>query len=158
MKLLFIAPFIAALIAASGCKETPVRDTEAEIVETVQENKEENNMKIYIGDKEFTATLADNSSVEALKGLMADKPLTLVMSDYAGMEKGADIDVSLPRNDEHIDAKPGDIILYQGRTLVIYYDTNSWSLTPIGKIHNVNENELRKALGKGNVKVTFSLE
>lgn len=55
------------------------------------------------------------------------------MSDYAGMEKGADLGVTLPQNNQQMNTTAGDIILYQGRTLVIYYDTNSWSLTTIGK-------------------------
>lgn len=115
-------------------------------------------MKIQIGDTVFTATLAENSSVDALKELMADGPLTLNMSDYANMEKGADLGVKLPQNNEQMNTRAGDIILYQGRTFVIYYDTNSWSLTPIGKIDNVDEEELRAALGTGDVTVTFSLE
>lgn len=57
-------------------------------------------MKIQIGDTTFTATLADNSSVDALKELMADGPLTLNMSDYVNMEKGADLRVTLPQNNE----------------------------------------------------------
>lgn len=113
-------------------------------------------MKIQIGDTTFTAALAENSSVDALKALMADGPLTLHMSDFANMEKGADLGVTLPQNNEDMDTGAGDIILYQGRTLVIYYDTNSWSLTPIGKIENPEG--LREALGTGDVTVTFSLE
>ncbi len=115
-------------------------------------------MKIQVGDTIFTATLAENSSVDALKELMADGPLTLNMSDYAGMEKGADLGVTLPQNNEQMNAQAGDIILYQGRTFVIYYDTNSWSLTPIGKIDNVDAESLRAALGDGDVTVTLSLE
>ncbi len=115
-------------------------------------------MKIQIGETTFTATLADNSSVDALKELMTDEPLTLNMSDYANMEKGADLGVTLPQNNEQMNTQAGDIILYQGRTFVIYYDTNSWSLTPIGKIDNVDVEELRKVLGTGDVTVTLSLE
>ena len=115
-------------------------------------------MKIEIGETTFTATLADNSSVDALKELMTDEPLTLNMSDYANMEKGADLGVTLPQNNEQMNTQAGDIILYQGRTFVIYYDTNSWSLTPIGKIDNVDADELRKVLGTGDVTVTLSLE
>ncbi len=114
-------------------------------------------LKVQAGDSVFTATLADNSSVDALKELMADGPLTLHMSDYANMEKGADLGVDLPENNEPMDTRAGDIILYQGRTLAIYYDTNNWSLTPIGKIDDVDEEELRAALGDGDVTVTFSL-
>ena len=159
MKLLFLAPFIAALVTAQGCREENITEktVTAAAEQTVQESKEEAVMKINIGGREFTAKLSDNSSVKALKELMKEGPLTLEMSDYANMEKGAELSTSLPQNNVPMNTVPGDIILYQGRTLVIYYDTNSWSLTPIGKIENVSADELRKILGKGNVTVTFSI-
>lgn len=141
--------------------ETGELQTEIPPIESTQEHTEqeaEMKMKLQIGDTAFTATLAKNSSVDALKELMADGPLTLNMSDYAGMEKGADLGVTLPQNNEHMNTQPGDLILYQGRTFVIYYDTNSWSLTPIGKIDNVDAESLRAALGDGDVTVTLSLE
>ncbi|MBD5527438.1 MAG: hypothetical protein HDR02_03390 [Lachnospiraceae bacterium] len=115
-------------------------------------------MKVQVGDTIFTATLAENSSVDALKELMADGSLTLNMSDYANMEKGADLGTTLPQNNEQMNTQAGDIILYQGRTFVIYYDTNSWSLTPIAKIDNVDAKELKEALGTGDVTVTLSIE
>ncbi len=115
-------------------------------------------LHIQVGETVFTATLAENSSVEALKKLMADGPLTLPMSDYANMEKGGDLGVTLPQNNEQMQTGPGDVILYQGRTLVIYYDTNAWSLTPIGKVDNVDADALRAALGDGDVTVTLWLE
>lgn len=129
--------------------------------ETAQETAEQETaekMKIQVGDTVFTVTLAENSSVDALKELMEDGPLTLEMSDYAGMEKGADLGVSLPQNNVQMNTQAGDVILYQGRTFVIYYDTNSWSLTPIGKIDNVDAEKLKEALGTGDVTVTLSLE
>ena len=115
-------------------------------------------LKIEIGQETFTATLANNSSVDALKELLKDGPLTLKMSDYAGMEKGADLGVTLPQNNQQMNTTAGDIILYQGRTLVIYYDTNSWSLTTIGKINDLDEVLLKETLGSGDVTVTFSLQ
>ena len=136
--------------------------TEIQSAETTGENAQqeetEMKMKVQVGETIFTATLAENSSVDALKELMADDPLTLNMSDYANMEKGADLGVALPQNNEQMHTQAGDIILYQGRTFVIYYDTNSWSLTPIGKIDNVDAEELREALGTGDVTVTLSIE
>lgn len=130
----------------------------AETEENTGQEATEMKMKIQVGDVTFTATLADNSSADALKELMADGPLTLNMSDYANMEKGADLGVTLPQNNEQMNTQAGDIILYQGRTFVIYYDTNSWSLTPIGKIDNVSAKELREALGAGDITVILSLE
>jgi len=125
--------------------------------ENAEQEETDMKLKIQVGDTIFTATLAENSSVDALKELMADGPLTLNMSDYANMEKGADLGTTLPQNNEQMNTQPGDIILYQGRTFVIYYGTNSWSLTPIGKIDNVDAESLRAALGTGDVTVTLSI-
>ena len=105
----------------------------------------------------FTATLAENSSAEALKALLAEGDLTIEMSDYGNMEKVGPIGQSLPRNDEHITTSPGDLILYQGSNLVIYYATNTYTFTRLGRIDNVEEDELRTALGEGSVTVTLSL-
>ncbi len=140
----------------AGAVQTEIQPTESTKAGTEQEATEMK-MKIQVGDTTFTATLAENSSVDALKELMADGPLTLNMSDYANMEKGADLGVALPQNNEQMNTQAGDIILYQGRTLVIYYDTNSWSLTPIGKIDDVDAESLRRALGAGDVTVVLSL-
>ena len=122
------------------------------------EQRKEEKMKIQIGDAIFIASLVDNSSVDALKELMRDGPLTLHMSDYAGIEKGADLGVSLPENNMQMNTQAGDIILYQGRMLVIYYDKNAWSLTPIGNIDSVNAKELKAALETGDVIVTLTIE
>ncbi len=142
--------------------ETEEVQTEIQQAESAEESTEqevtEMKMKIQVGDTDFTATLAENSSVDAFRELLADGPLTLTMSDYANMEKGADLGVTLPQNNEQMNTQAGDIILYQGRIFVIYYDTNSWSLTPIGKIDNVDEESLKAALGDGDVTVTLSLE
>lgn len=127
--------------------------TEAEASET-----EENRMKITVGDTTFTASLADNSSTEALLELLQEGPLTIAMSDYGKMEKVGPIGQSLPENNEQITTEAGDIILYQGNSLVIYYDTNSWNFTRIGKINGVTQQELKDVLGSGNVTVIFELE
>lgn len=126
--------------------------------ENETEQMEDDTMKITAGDTTFTATLADSSSVEALKELLAEGSLTIDMSDYGNMEKVGSIGTSLPRNDEQITTGAGDIILYQGNSLVIYYDTNSWNFTRIGKIDGVTREDLLDAFGEGSVTVTFSLE
>ena len=115
-------------------------------------------MKITVGDKILTAVLADNSSVDALKEILASGPLTIDMNDYGTMEKVGPIGQSLPTNDEQIITVPGDIILYMGNSLVIYYDTNSWNFTRLGKIQDITQEELKEILGADNVTVTFSLE
>lgn len=143
---------------SSDTESEGTKEPETETVLNAQQEETEMKMKIQVGDSTFTATLAENSSVDALKELMADGPLTLNMSDYANMEKSADLGVTLPQNNEQMNTQAGDMILYQGRTFAIYYDTNSWSLTPIGKIDNVDAEELKEVLGTGDVTVTLSLD
>ena len=143
-------------------KEENTENTEGTSVsvnesETVEE-MEENTMKIQIGDTVFTAILEDNSSAEALKELLMEGPLTIDMSDSGNMEKVGPIGTSLPTNDEHISTVAGDIILYQGNSLVIYYNTNTWNFTRLGKINGVTQSELMEVLGDGNVTVTLTLE
>jgi len=120
-------------------------------------NEEEIEMFMQIGDRVLTVQMVDNSSVEALLALLADGPLTLEMGDYAGMEKNAALPQALPENNEPMDTVPGDVILFQGQTFVIYYSTNSWSLTPLGRVRDVAAEELRALLGDGDVSVTLSL-
>lgn len=101
--------------------------------------------------------LADNSSAQAFAELLREGRLTIEMSDYGSMEKVGPIGQTLPANNEPITTEPGDIILYQANSLVIYYDTNSWNFTRIGKIRDVTQKELLDALGSGDVSVTFAL-
>lgn len=147
----------AAVYSETGAKDI-ASDTEKTDTENETDKNEGNTMKITVGDITFTAALADNSSAEALKELLAEGPLTIDMSDYGNMEKVGPIGTSLPKNDEQITTGAGDIILYQGNSLVIYYDTNSWNFTRIGKIDGVTREELLDAFGEGNATVTFSLE
>ena len=123
------------------------------------ENEKENSnmLTIRIGDRTLTADLENNSSAEALKELLSKGSLTLNMSDYGGMEKTAALPEKLPQNNESINTDAGDLILYQGNVITIYYDTNSWSLTRLGKINNITKSELQEILGNGDVSVTFSL-
>ena len=117
-------------------------------------------MYIQIGGTVWTASLEDNPSVTAWKRLLAKGPLTVDMRDYGGFEKVGSIGADLTQSSRQITAKPGDIILYQGSSVTIYYDENTWDFTLLGHIDGVTETKLRAVLkaGGGNVPVTFSLE
>ena len=106
----------------------------------------------------LTATLYDNSSSRALVDLLQKGELTIEMHDYGNFEKVGSLPSSLPRNDTQISTEPGDIILYQGNQITIYYDTNSWNFTLLGKIDGITKAELKKILGKGNVTVVLSIQ
>lgn len=109
------------------------------------------------GDATLTATLADNSSASALIELLKAGPVTVNMHDYADMEKVGSLPVSLPRNDTYFTTGPGDLVLYLGNRFVIYYDTNYYDFTRLGKIDgNFTGPQLKSILGNGDVTVTLS--
>lgn len=114
---------------------------------------------IKVGEStELTATLADNSSASALMGLLANGPVTVDMHDYANMEKVGSLPESLPSNDTYFTTGPGDLVLYLGNQFVIYYDTNSYNFTRLGKINgNYTGAQLKSILGNGNGNVTVTL-
>ncbi len=115
------------------------------------------------GKSELTATLADNSSATAFYELLKKGPLTVDMHDYGNFEKVGSLGTSLPRNDTQITTTAGDIILYQGNQITIYYDTNSWNFTQLGKVVStsstttITQAELKKILGKGDVTAVFEI-
>lgn len=135
--------------SCSGEDNNPISDDE--------NDKNSNSMILTIGNTTLTATLADNSSVDALVEDLKNGPISVDMRDYGNMEKVGDLGKSYPRNDVSITTEPGDIILYQGNALVIYYKPNSWSFTRLGKIDDITQQELKDILGSGDVTVTLSL-
>ena len=121
-----------------------------------ESSQEEPALKISVGDYELSATFEDNSSAGEFRDLLAQGPLTIEMEDYGGFEKVGPLGTSLTRNDTQITTEPGDVILYQGNQITIYYGTNSWSFTRLARIDDPAG--LQEKLGDGTVSVTFSLE
>ena len=103
----------------------------------------------------FPATFADNQGAEALADLLTDGPLTLSLEDYGGFEKVGSLGQSLPTSNTHISTQSGDIVLYQGNQIVLFYGSNAWSYTPLGQVTDLTG--WQEALGHGGDTVTFSL-
>lgn len=122
-------------------------------------NMEENkvtNMNVQVGDMVFSATLEENEAVSALVEMMRESPVVIQMSDYSGFEKVGPLGTELPANNSQTTTQAGDIVLYNGNQIVIFYGSNSWSYTRLGHIDNLTGWE--DALGSGDVTVTLSLE
>ena len=165
MKKLFA--FIATLLLFAACSSDAASSVKPTQLETQTPKSSANSsaqteapvkLKIHVNDTTFTATLEENSSAKAFAEFLAQGDMTLDMHDYGSFEKVADLPRSFPRNDKQIDTDAGDIILYQGNSITIYYDKNSWNFTRLARIDNVNKKRLQQILGKGNVKATFSME
>ena len=113
----------------------------------------------YIGEDVITIKPAENTSAEAFLELLRKGDLTIEMHDYGNFEKVGSIGSTLPRNDEPITTEPGDVILYLGTEITIYYDVNRWDFTRLGKVQNVSRDTLRTILRAGgeNISTRFSL-
>ena len=112
----------------------------------------------HVNGKVLKILAAENSSADAFLDLLKSGDVPVEMHDYGSFEKVGPLWTTLPRNDEQITTEPGDVILYQGDQITIYYDdVNNWSFTRLGKVQDLSQAELKDILGSGNVTVTFSL-
>lgn len=112
-------------------------------------------INVQVGSGTFTATLAENAAVDALVEMMKSGPVVIQMSDYAGFEKVGALGTSLPTSNSQTTTQAGDIVLYNGNQIVIFYGSNSWSYTRLGKIDDLSG--WAEALGSEDVQVTFSI-
>ena len=148
---------------SDAAAQEAVRRQEGEL--TADDNEPENeekaggqkNMKmnVQVGDYSFTAALEDNAAVEELADMMKEGPFTIQMDDYSGFEKVGPLGRSLTTSNSQTTTSAGDIVLYNGNNIVMFYGSNSWSYTRIGKIDNLADWE--KALGSGSITAVFTL-
>lgn len=127
------------------------------IVFSIMAVKAQNTITITANGQTRTATLADTQAASELAALLADGPITVNMSDYGGFEKVGDLPKTFTTTNRQITTEPGDIMLYQGRSIVIFYGSNSWSYTPLGKIEDATAADIRGFLSGSNIAVTLSL-
>ena len=114
-------------------------------------------VKVKINDEIFDVELENNSATEELIKELKKENITVNASEYGGFEKVGDLGFSLPTSDENIGTNPGDIVLYQGDKISLFYGSHSWSYTKLGKIDNVDPDQLREILGSGDATLEFSL-
>lgn len=157
------AVMLCIVFAGCGSTNTPPAESTASN-SGIEDNKDdgttlpqEDIMYIIIGEHTLPVKLADNSSAAALRELLKQGDITVDAHDYGNFEKVGSLGTELPTNDEQITTEPGDVILYQGNQITVYYDTNSWSFTRLGKVQGVSADELKAILGEGDVRMVLSL-
>lgn len=116
---------------------------------------EQNTFYVSVGGTTFAADFADTAGAQGLQELLADGPVSISMRDYGSFEKVGALGKALPSSDNSITTQAGDIILYQGDQIVLFYGSNSWSYTRLGRVRDLTG--WAEALGHGNMTVTFSL-
>ncbi len=123
------------------------------------DNEQQNlTMNLKLNNNTITVKLADNAATKALVERLKGGAVTYNAHDYGGFEKVGSLGFSLPSNDTYITTEPGDIMLYTSNQLCIFFDSNSWEYTPIGKIEGLSAQQLKDAFGTGEVSITLSLD
>ena len=112
-------------------------------------------LQMMIDDTVVQVEWENNDSVQALRELCVNQPLTIQMSMYGGFEQVGSLGTSLPRNDVQTTTQAGDIVLYSGSNIVIFYGSNSWSYTRLGHIEGLSSDRLTELLSGGDVMITL---
>lgn len=145
MKRLIMALLMSTLLL-SGCINKNNKDNQSE--DDITDNiPEEEIMKLEIDENVLDVSWNNNASITALNEM---KPLTINMHLYGGFEQVGSIGKSIVSDDKEITTKPGDIVLYSGNQIVVFFGTNTWSYTKLGHI-NLSDSELNTLLNKSNV-------
>lgn len=143
-KMISMLLMLALLCAGIGMAETG-NEQEAEA------------MKLWIGETAVQVAWEDNDAVRALRELVAEQPLTIEMSMYGGFEQVGSIGTDLPRNDAQTTTRAGDIVLYAGDQMVIFYGSNSWAYTRLGRVTDKTDEEMAELLSGGDVTITVGM-
>ena len=138
---------------------TQTSQIEADVTPTfAEENTTMDKMYITIGGQTQLVTLVDNDATRELVAALQSAPITVTLNDN-NFEIWGSLGRSLTTKNEQMTAQPGDVVLYSGQYICIFYDTNSWSYTRLGKIDGLSGSQLRTFLkaGQNNISVTLSL-
>ena len=148
---LLVMPF-ALLVMSCGGDEAQAQ--------TIKEEDMTEKMYITIGNQTLPVTLVKNNATEALMAALAANPITYEADDYGGFEKVGALGMSLPTSNQQLTTQAGDVILYSGNQIVLFYGSNSWSYTRLGRIEYESLEQLKSFLkaGQGRVSVTLSAE
>lgn len=169
-KVLIIMLWFSLVLAPTGATNSHTQETSTQIQEEsklTQERRkqvqdttniaQERVMTIDINGTALVCDLVDNSATRALISLLQQGDISYVAHDYGNFEKVGYIGHTLPTNDEYISTQAGDVILYQGDNICIFYNNNAWDYTRLGKIRGLTQQGLIAVLGSGDVNVRLSL-
>ena len=142
----------------AAVSQAPAEGADNENNTEPQPSLTEEDMRLRINDVTVNVEWEENDSVAALRDLVMARPLTVQMSPYGGFEQVGFLGTSLPRNDVQTTTQAGDIVLYSGSNIVIFYGSNSWAYTRLGHIEGLSTGELTELLSGSDVRISITHE
>ena len=125
---------------------------------SAEENSMADSLVLFIDGQMLPVIWEDNASVAALKALASEEPVTVQMSMYGGFEQVGPLGVSLPREDVQTQTSAGDIVLYSGNQIVVFYGANSWAYTRLGRVDGATADQMSGLLGGHDVTLTLGVK
>ena len=155
LLIVLILIVIAVLVLVNRRPKVKVDNTSQEIQNetTIEVAKEPETIKIKVNNQVLDLELEKNSAVEAFMEKLKEKDVVVDAHDYHNFEKVGSLGFSLPRDDKNLTTQPGDIVLYQGNQVCIFYNSNTYDYTKLGRVKNTN---LKEILGDGDVTLIFT--
>ena len=141
---------ILVLSGLVGCRETEITAKSA-----IDDEKEY--MKLYFNDTEIPVIWEDNQTVQELMEEAGKDDIVVQMSMYSDNEQVGSLGKSYTKNDEQITTHSGDIVLYSGDKIVVFYGSNSWAYTRLGKM-NIPESNVTELLSNGDITLKIAIE
>lgn len=168
-RILYILAATALLLVIAGCagpaSEAPASQStsrqetapaEAQLNDGVAAERKTSDMKMSIDGTDVTVEWEDNQAVADLRALVADAPLTVNLSMYGGFEQVGSLGKTLTANDAQTTTTAGDIVLYSGNQIVVFYGPNSWAYTRLGHITSQDADGMANLLGNGDVRIVIA--
>ena len=148
-NLISIVLCIAFVCCAAGCEKETAQST-APSTETEVQEEEAVTMKLYINDTEVPVVWENNAAVEALAAEAGKGDIVVNMSMYGGNEQFGPLGRDYPANNRRITTSNGDIVLFNDDQIVVFYGSNTWSYTKLGKM-TMPEEEVTELLSNGDI-------
>ena len=158
-KFIVFAVSLSLIICFAGCgnRNQNVVNEVTDPPDSIIDGKDdlERNMKFYIGDREIPVVWEDNESVYALMEAVSEHEITVKMSMYSNNEQVGPLGRSYVSSDVQMTTHNGDIVLYNSCNIVVFYGSNTWAYTKLGKMQ-LSENEVTELLAHGDVIVKLN--
>ena len=140
---------LAFVCCAGGCEKETAQIT-APSTETEVQEEEAVTMKLYINDTEVPVVWENNAAVEALAADAGKGDIVVNMSMYGGNEQFGPLGKSYPANNRQVTTSNGDIVLFNNDQIVVFYGSNTWSYTKLGRL-TLPEDEVTELLSNGDI-------
>jgi hypothetical protein len=147
---------VAAIVVVVGCALVFSMNDDQNKDPKRSDTDDSGVLTLAVDGKALDVEWKQNASVRTLKAL-ARGVIDVRATNYGGFEQVADLGSALPRDDSRMTSEPGDVFLYMGNQIVLFYGSNDYSYTPLGKIKGMSQGDLAELLGKRSVQITLTV-